>query len=132
MMTIATFNEPAKAKHLKDRLTDAGVKADVHNEGHEQAARLVGKPQANMKVLVEEEDFTNAQKLMTEWAPNDPDLAFAIVCPECQSPRIQYPQLPRKFPFIPGLASILLATKLFQKEFYCEDCHLTWTKEQQG
>lgn len=132
MMTIATFNEPSKAKHLKDRLVQSGVKADVHNEGHEQAARLVGKPQANMKVLVEEEDFTKAQKLMTEWAPNDPDLAYAIVCPQCQSPRIQYPQLPRKFPFVGGaLASVLLATKLFPKEFYCEDCHLTWTKDQQ-
>ncbi|MFN2474724.1 MAG: putative signal transducing protein [Chthoniobacterales bacterium] len=131
MMTIATFDEPSKAKHLKDRLVQSGVKADVHNEGHEQAARLVGKPQANMKVLVEEEDFTKAQKLMTEWAPSDPDLAFAIVCPQCQSPRVQYPQLPRKS-LVPGaISSILLATKLFAKEFYCEDCHLTWTKDQQ-
>ncbi len=31
MVTIATFNEPAKAKHLKDRLQQSGVKADVHN-----------------------------------------------------------------------------------------------------
>ncbi|MBA3881490.1 MAG: DUF2007 domain-containing protein [Chthoniobacterales bacterium] len=132
MVTIATFNESAKAKHLKERLQEAGVKADVHNEGHEQAARLVGKPQANVKVLVEEEDFTQAQKLMIDWEPTDPDIGCAVRCPQCRSPRIQYPQLPRKFPFIPGLASILLATKLFPKEFYCEDCHYTWTSDQQS
>jgi hypothetical protein len=38
MVTIATFNEPSKAKHLKTRLQEAGVKADVHNEGHLQQA----------------------------------------------------------------------------------------------
>lgn len=132
MVTIATFNETSQAKHLKDRLEQAGVKADVHNEAHEQAARLVGKPQANVKVLVDEDDFTQAHKLMVDWEPTDPEIGTAVRCPNCQSPRIQYPQLPRKFPLIPGLASILLATKLFQKEFYCQDCQNTWTKEEQG
>lgn len=132
MVTIATFNEPAQAKHLRDRLEQAGFKADVHNEGHEQAVRLVGKPQANVKVLVEEEDFGKAHKLMLEWEPTDPEIGTAVRCPNCQSPRIQYPQLPRKFPFIPGLVSLLMATKLFPKEFYCQDCQNTWSKEEQG
>ena len=59
MVTIATFNEPAKAKHLKMRLQQAGVKADVHNEGHLQQMAFMSKPQANAKVLVTEEDFEN-------------------------------------------------------------------------
>ena len=32
MVTIATFNEPAKARELKRRFQDSGIKADVHNE----------------------------------------------------------------------------------------------------
>ena len=60
MVTIATFNEPAKAKHLKTRLQEAGVKADVHNEGHLQQMAFMSKPQANAKVLVSEEDFERA------------------------------------------------------------------------
>lgn len=131
MVIIATFNEPAKAKHLKERLQQAGVKADVHNEGHVQAVALVGKPQANAKVTVEEGDFQAAQQLMVEWEATDPEISTAIRCPQCRSPRVQYPQLARKFPFVPGLAAILLATGLFEKEFYCEDCHFTWTKDQQ-
>ncbi len=44
MVTIATFNEPAKARHLKDLLQQSGVKADVHNEGQMQAVAFMGKP----------------------------------------------------------------------------------------
>ncbi len=32
MVTIATFNEPAKARQLKRRFHEAGINADVHNE----------------------------------------------------------------------------------------------------
>ncbi len=128
MVTIATFNEPAKAKHLKERLQSSGVKADVHNEGHFQAVALLSKPQANAKVLVEEEDFPQAQKLMVEWEASDPEIGSAIRCPQCNSPRIEYPQLTRKF-LTPSIASVLFALKIFPKEFYCQDCHFTWAKE---
>ena len=57
MVTIATFNEPAKAKHLKERLQQAGVKADIHNEAHLQTVAFMSKPQANWKVMVDEDDF---------------------------------------------------------------------------
>ncbi len=128
MVTIATFNEPAQAKHLKDRFRESGIEADIHNEAHGQAVHLVKDPQANNKVLVHEGDFTKAQQLLVEWETSDPDVASAMRCPQCQSPRIQYPQTAQKFPFIPGLYSILLAVGLFEKEFYCTDCQLTWGK----
>jgi transposase-like protein len=130
MVTIATFNEPAKAKHLKQRLQDAGLKADIHNEAHLQAVAFMSKPQANWKVNVDEEDFTAAQSLMVEWETTDPDVGSAIRCPQCGSPRIEYPQLTRKF-ITPALASILFALRIFPKEFYCQDCHYTWSNEEE-
>ena len=129
MVTIATFNEPAQAKHLKDRLQQAGVRADVHNEGHLQSVAFMAKPLANAKVMVDEKDFDAAHQLMIDWEASEPDLgASAIRCPQCQSPRIEYPQLTRKF-LTPGLAGIFFALKIFQKEFYCQDCHFTWGKD---
>jgi predicted Zn-ribbon and HTH transcriptional regulator len=125
MVTIATFDDPAKAKHLKKRLQESGMKADVHNEGALQAVATMSKPHANAKVMVEEEDFTAANKLMTEWETSDPDIGAAIRCPQCKSPRIQYPQMTRKF-LTPWLASIMFALKVVPKQFYCEDCHFTW------
>ncbi len=131
MVTIATFNEPSKAKHLKTRLQDAGVKADIHNEGHLQQAVFMSKPQANAKVLVTEEDFEAANKLMVEWEASDPDIAAAVIrCPQCGSSRIEYPQMTRKA-LTPALASVLFALRIFPKEFYCEDCHFTWSNEDQ-
>lgn len=128
MVTIATFNESAKAKRLKERLSSAGIKADVHNEGHLQAVAFMSKPQANAKVLVTEEDFEAANKLLLELEATDPEMGTAIRCPQCKSPRIEYPQLTRKF-LTPSLTSVLFALKIFQKEYYCQDCQFTWSKE---
>jgi transposase-like protein len=131
MVTIATFNETAKAKRLKERFQQAGVKADIHNEGHLQQVAFMSKPQANMKVQVEDDDFERAQQLMVEWEATDPDIAAAVIrCPQCGSSRIEYPQMTRKF-LTPAMASILFTLKIFPKEFYCEDCHYTWTNEEQ-
>src|SRR5450432_2420810 len=129
MVTIATYNEQAKAKHLKEKFQQAGVKADVNNEANLQTYAFMSKPQANVKVKVGEEDFERAQALMLEWEAADPDIA-AIRCPQCNSTRIEYPQLTRKF-LTPALAGILFALKIFQKEFYCRDCQFTWTKEEE-
>lgn len=126
MVTIATFDEPAKGRHLKDRFHQSGVRADVLTEGQMQAVASRSKQQANVKVLVDEDDFEKAQNLLLEWEASDPEIGSAIRCPQCQSPRIDYPQLARKFPFVPGLAAILLALKIVPKEFYCQDCQFTW------
>jgi len=130
MVTIATFNEPDKAKRLKRRLQDAGLKADIHDERHLQAVAFMSKPEANVKVTVDEKDFETAQRLLVEWEATDPDIGSAIRCPQCGSPRIEYPQLTRKF-ITPALASILFALKIFPKEFYCQDCHFTWTNKEE-
>lgn len=128
MVTIATFNEAVKAKHLKDRLQQAGLKADVHNEGQMQHVAFGGTPQANAKVMVDEQDFEAAHKLMVEWESTDPDVGAAVRCPQCQSPRIEYPQMTRRF-HVPWIANLLFALKIIEKEFYCRDCQFTWTNE---
>jgi transposase-like protein len=131
MVTIATFNEPAKAKYLKERLQGSGLKADIHNEGHLQQVAFMSRPQANVKVQVDDDDFERAQSLMVEWETSDPDIASAIIrCPQCGSSRIEYPQLTRKA-ITPAMASVLFALKIFPKEFYCEDCYFTWSNEDQ-
>lgn len=128
MVTIATFDEPAKAKHLKKRFEESGVKVDLHNEGRLQSVATMSQAHANAKVMVAEEDFEKANALLHEWEATDPDVGAAIRCPQCKSPRIEYPQMTRKF-MTPWLASVLFALKIFPKEFYCQDCHFTWGKD---
>jgi Putative prokaryotic signal transducing protein len=131
MVTIATFNEPAKAKRLKERFQQAGVKADIHNEGHLQQVAFMSKPQANVKVQVDDTDFERAQGLMVEWEASDPDIAAAIIrCPQCGSSIIEYPQMTRKF-MTPAVVAVLCALKIIPKEFYCQDCHFTWSDQEE-
>jgi hypothetical protein len=131
MVTIATFNEPDKAKRLKQRLQESGVHADIHNEGHLQQVAFMSRPQANAKVMVEDNDFERAQTLMNEWEASDPDIAAAIIrCPQCGSTNIEYPQMTRKF-MTPALVALLCALKIIPKEFYCLDWHYTWSNEEE-
>ena len=76
MVTIATFDEVAKAKHLKKRFDEAGVRADVHNE-QAQILAAGSDRHANAKVLVEEQDFGKANQLLTEWEGTDAQIAGA-------------------------------------------------------
>ena len=132
MVTIATFNEPGKARQLKERLQLAGLHADMIDEGHIQKVAFMSKPQANVKVQVDDNDFERAQKLMIEWESSDPDIGSAMIrCPQCGSSRIEYPQMTRKF-MTPALASVLFTLKIFPKEFYCEDCHFTWSNDEKS
>ncbi len=130
MVTIATFNDQAKAKRLRNRLEQSGVQADIIGEGAIQRVAFMSKPQANVKVKVEESDFEKAQNLMREWETADPEIGSALRCPQCGSAEIEFPQLTRKF-LTPAIASILFALKVFPKEFYCQSCHYTWPLEEE-
>ena len=99
----------------------------MNNEANLQTFAFMSKPQANVKVKVEEQDFERAQALLVRWEAADPEIG-AMHCPQCDSPRIEYPQLTRKF-LTPALAGILFALKIFPKEFYCQNCQFTWTNE---
>lgn len=130
MVTIATYNEQAKAKHLRERLKEAGVKADILGEGALQRVAFMSKPQANVKVKVAEGDFEEAQRLMREWEKSDPEVGAALRCPQCGSAEIEFPQMSRKF-LTPALTSILFALKVFPKQFYCQNCHNTWALKEE-
>ena len=131
MVTIATFNDGAKAREMKDRFQSAGIRTDIHNEGHLQRVAFMSKPQANVKLQVDDFDFERAQNLMVEWQASDPAIAGAMVrCPQCNSSGIEYPQMTRKA-ITPGMVSVLYALRILPKEFYCQDCHFTWSNEEE-
>jgi hypothetical protein len=131
MVTIATFNEQEKAKRLKQRFQQSGLRADIHNESYLQQVAFMSRPLANAKVMVEDSDFERAQGFMIEWEATDPDIAAAIIrCPQCGSAEVEYPQMTRKF-MTPAVVALLCAMKVIPKEFYCQDCHFTWSNEEE-
>lgn len=131
MVTIATFNESAEARALKDRFQQSGIRADIHNEGHLQRVAFMSKPKANVKLQVEDDDFERAQNLMVEWQESDPAISAAMLrCPQCNSSSIEYPQMTRRA-LVPQMVVLLMALRILPKEFYCRDCHYTWSNEEQ-
>ena len=87
MVTIATFNEPAKAKHLKDAPPGGGIKADVHNEGHLQTVAIHVETAGQREGAWSTKKISSGeQSLMLEWEASDPEIGSAMRCPQCNHP----------------------------------------------
>ena len=124
-ITLATFNEAAPAEILKDRLHDAGFHSEVMDESGAQALFFMSRhPRAHMRVRVRKEEFDNARETIRKWAPEGL-LAKAVVCPQCGSSRIEYPQFSRHTAGSVFFA-LLAAAHIIPREYFCEDCQLTW------
>jgi len=127
-MIVATFNEEAPALALKDRLQVAGLRACVKDESKLQRYGFWTSPAATEKVAVDMDDFEKAIELINAWDKTDHVLEGAIRCPQCGSPRVEFPQFTRKF-VTPILVEVFVSLGLFPKEYYCQNCQYTWPKD---
>lgn len=128
-MSVALFPNAALASPLKQRLTENGIPAEVHDELKLEKCWHVSRPAAGARLEVPADQFEEAYNLLLKWDASDDALHDAIRCPECRSLRVDYPQFTRKS-MIPNLIIGTLATIAgVEKEYYCEDCHFTWPKE---
>jgi predicted Zn-ribbon and HTH transcriptional regulator len=126
---LATFNEREKAEQVRKRLDEAGIQAEIYDEGKLQRFWFMSKPLAEKKIMVEEDDYEKAKELMDGLDVKEDLLHHAVRCPKCTSSRVQYPQFTRKF-LTPTLVEIFCLLKVVDKEFYCEDCQYTWPREE--
>ena len=129
LITVATFNEREPAELVATRLRDAGLAAEVYDESHEQKWKLYTfHPRAHMRVRVHSHEENRAHALLDEWKGTLPELTQAIVCPECGSSRIEFPQFSRRT-IMGALPALVAATGVIAQEYYCEACHFTWPAE---
>src|SRR5207249_800645 len=126
---VALFTSSAKAEPLKQRLIQAGIQAEVHQELRLEKLWFVSKNSAGARLDAPANQFERAYQLLLDWDTAESALRDAVRCPECKSLRVDYPQFTRKF-FIPNLMMGLFAEiGLMEKEYYCGDCHYTFPKE---
>jgi hypothetical protein len=128
MVTVATFNEPSKAEPLKQKLEQAGIRAEICDESKYEWFWFVTRPVAGIRLKIHKKDFVTARRLVREWDGSDGVLRDAVRCPQCGGSRVEYPQFTRKFllPNLVGLASVL---GIIDKEFFCQECDFTWPKD---
>ena len=126
-VNVASFNEKDHAITVKQRLEQAGIKAEVYDEEKLQRFWFNTESLAGKKVRVAEKDFEQAKKILEALDAKEDALHDAVKCPHCGSPRTDYPAATRKFA-MPGLVEIFCTTvHLAPKQFYCEACQHTWT-----
>jgi hypothetical protein len=125
---VATFNEREDAEAVVKRLQNAGFQAQVADETKVQKFFYFSKPLANEKVEVPLEDCSRARKFLKEIDPQEKLLRHEICCPQCDSPDIEYPQFTRKF-IMPVLVEIACFFHILDKQFYCNNCHFTWSRK---
>jgi rubredoxin len=128
LITVATFNDWEKADALRHRLDGAGMPAQVYDESTTQRLWWFVKPKAHMRVRVEKKNAERAEAAMRAWDKSDHVLDGAIICPECGSSTIEYPQFSRKT-LMTFFFAFLTLLRIMPKQFYCRDCQFTWAAE---
>jgi hypothetical protein len=124
-LTVATFNELEDAEPLCLRLREAGFLAETHDERKLQKWYFLAPALAGIRVRVPKERHPQARQLVEQWRGQDGALRKAIICPDCGSSRIEYPQFSRHFLW-GGIAAVFAALGCFERKFFCKDCHYTW------
>lgn len=127
-LPVATFNERAPAEQLRAQFSRVGLSAVLHDESKLERFWFMSEPLAAIHVEVPQADYLRARRLLGEWETTSELLKPAVRCPECQSSRVEFPQSTRKF-ITPALCVIMLnALHITSREYYCLDCHFTWSK----
>jgi hypothetical protein len=125
---IATFNELAPAEQLRVQFNQSGVNAVIHDESKLERFWFMSEPLAAIHVEVPQPDYLKARRLMSEWEKSGDLLKTAVRCPDCQSSRVEFPQVTRKFATPALFQMLLMALHVMPREYYCQDCHFTWPK----
>jgi hypothetical protein len=123
--TVATFSDVEKAEEVRNRLVEAGIAAEVHDESKLQKFWFLSKSLAGEKVVVDEKDFDKALEVLQNANALEHVLQGELRCPQCDSADIQYPQFTRKF-VTTTLVEVLCFLRIIDKTFFCQKCQHTW------
>ena len=134
-VNIALFESRGDGEILAAFLNKHRIEARVYNDRLLQILLFLCSPRATFRVQVR----ANASRAATELLGGAPEatamLQRAIHCPSCDSLRVEYPQMTRKF-FLPTvLLHLGIIFRVIQHEAYCESCHRIWNlphPEKQG
>jgi hypothetical protein len=109
---------------------EAGIRAEVRDGLGLARLWYTNKRTAGVRLEVPTCQLERAEDLLKDWGGAQGTLRRAIRCPECKSLRVDYPQFTPKS-FLTNLAMGFVAVlRLVEREYYCEDCHCMWAREE--
>lgn len=122
---LVTFNELEPALNLQRLLKEKGFATVILDETKLERFGFMSEPFAAIHIEVPQPDYLAARNLVEEWDKRDGILNSAVRCPDCHSPRVEFPQITRKF-ISPMVIGLMMKLHLVSPHFYCLDCHFTW------
>lgn len=126
---VALFGSRAKAGPVKERLTQAGVAAELNDEPGLEKLWFVSKEAAGVRLEVPAIQIERTEQLLRHWDATEGLLREAVRCPECGSLQVKYPQYARHSLLTNLILGLAAELGVVEKHYYCEDCHFTWPKE---
>jgi mono/diheme cytochrome c family protein len=127
---VARFEGPDQAEPIRQRLTQNGIPAEVHKESRLAVLWYVSRRSAGARLEVPAKDAERARRLLLEWDTSESLMHRAVRCPECRSLRVDYPQFTQRSLFANFAMGLVAELGLVEREYYCEDCHCMWQKQQ--
>jgi hypothetical protein len=125
-VNIAVFENYNDGQVLETFLKDRRLEARTYNDRLLQLFLFLCPPRATFRVQVRANAFRAAAELLESVPEVLPIVQRAIHCPSCDSLRVEYPQMTRKFVLPTVLLHLGIIFRVIQHEAYCENCHHIW------
>jgi hypothetical protein len=130
-VSLAVFKHERDARALEDRLRQRGFEVRTCNDRKMQLFWFLAPPRAIFRVQVGSKDVHAAQEIIESDQSTGLLAQPAIHCPACQSLKIEYPQMTRRFITPTLLLDLGIIFHIIDHEAYCEECHYTWPLRKQ-
>jgi hypothetical protein len=129
-VNVAIFENLSDGQALETFFKNHRFEARTYDDKLFRYFLFLRPPRITYRVQVRGNAFRAATELMDS-APEAPAiLQRALHCPSCDSLRVQYPQMTRKF-FLPTvLLHLGIIFRVIHHEAYCESCHHIWNLPQ--
>jgi len=126
-MRVGRFSSREAAEIVQQRLKQAGISAEVHDELGLAKLWFVNKGWAGVRLEVPTDQAPRAEGLLHTWE-GSPEWESLIRCPECYSLRVDFPQFTQKSLFTNLAIGLVAELGLVERQYYCEECHYMWNR----
>jgi len=129
---IALFETSAQAEPLRQRLLQAGIPAEIRSKSGWAKLWYVSKNRVGTRLHIPARFAERARALLLDCEAIPGLLKGAIRCPECKSFRVEFPQYTEKSLLTNLAVGFVAELHLIDREYYCEDCHCMWARQNLG
>ena len=121
---VAVFEDLDAARTVETSLINQGLQARTYDDKFFRAFLFLRPPEVTYRVQVHAEDLARTNEFLAKDPPAV--LRDAIHCPSCNSLRVSYPQMTRKFVTPTIVLHLAILMRLLDHQCYCDKCHFMW------